>query len=206
MKRFIVIIMLCLTVVNPVHAGKSYNNNYFRALPFIQMMIAMMNFMDTFMNGNKYYSPGMNSFGTFPYSPIPGSGFGNFSANPMSPLLSGQSMFNPQSMFNKTSTDSHDNSVEANDDSKPALNANTSMNGIWQALSGDIIAIYHSNHFIWSDGNSRNLAGRLIIRGNLLSAYIPARKVTLQFQFYREQGQFVVRDKNGKIYTFKRIH
>jgi hypothetical protein len=209
--RFIIILMFWLSLINPVMSGTPYNNNNLRGLPFIQMMIAMMDFMGM----NKQYYPGMNSWGKFPYSPMPGSSFGNF---PMSSLANGQTMLNKSnfmseafkpesSSINNSSTDSNakNNWVTGNDD-KVSLTSNKNLNGIWQALSGDVIAIYHNNRFIWSDGNSRNLAGRLIIRGKLFFAYIPAKNTTLQFEFYQEPGQFVVRDKSGRIYTFKRIY
>jgi len=182
-------------------------------MPFIQMMIAMMNFMDTFMNGNKYYHPGMNYWGTMPYSSFPGSSFTNFANYPMSPLMNGQFPLNKTNFWPNGSkpessliNDKDNNHQEDGSDNKLAQTNDNNLNGIWQALSGDVIAIYNNNRFIWSDGNSRNLAGRLIIRGKMFFAYIPAKKITLQFEYYREPGQFVVRDKNGQIYTFKRIY
>jgi hypothetical protein len=87
-----------------------------------------------------------------------------------------------------------------------AMIDNNSLNGIWQALSGDVIAIYNDNRFLWSDGKNRNIAGHLAIKGNNMIAYVPAKKITLYFQFYMEPGQFIVRDQNARIYTFKRIH
>ncbi|WP_198263206.1 hypothetical protein [sulfur-oxidizing endosymbiont of Gigantopelta aegis] len=59
---------------------------------------------------------------------------------------------------------------------------------------------------LWSDGGAKNLAGQLAIEGNKMIAYIPAKKITLYFQFYREPGQFVVRDRKSRTYNFKRIH
>jgi len=53
---------------------------------------------------------------------------------------------------------------------------NNSMNGIWQALSGDIIAVYYNSKFIWTNEKERHLAGRLVIKGTQLSAYISSTK------------------------------
>lgn len=213
LKHFIIILMFSFSLINPVQSW-AYNVNYMRALPFIQMMIAMMEFMDTFMGGNNKYSyPGMNSWGAMPYSSFPGSNFGNFSGYPMSPLLEGYSALNkshrlPEN-FKSSNSDDNDTSSEENSVDNNGFNNTANeyeLNGIWQALSSDVIAIYNNNRFIWTDGNNRHLAGRLILRNNVLFAYIPSRKSTLKFQFYWEPGQFVVRDSSGQIYTFKRIH
>ncbi len=213
MKRFTIIIVLWLTIVNLV---QSYNYNYIRALPFIQMMIVMMDFMDKFMGGNKNYYPGMNYGGNSPYTSMPGSGFGNFSGFPMSPAWNNMSPLNSNSFladgFNAINS-SENSSIANKDSSGKAINdketspaGSNNLNGIWQALSGDVIAIYNNNRFLWSDGLKRHLAGRIIIRGKQFFAYIPAKQTTLTFEFYMEPGQFVVRDKQGRIYAFKRIY
>ncbi len=186
------------------------------------MMATMMKVMNQMLGSNNF--AGMNSM---PYSPtmMPGMGYGlsngmnglyPLTAFPMSPGgLNTRSLKNAGSRFNPATT-SNSGSNFWDPDAKPAdastmmvdnytFNEN-SMNGIWQSQSGDVIAIYNDNRFLWSDGGAKNLAGQLAIEGNKMIAYIPAKKITLYFQFYREPGQFVVRDRKSRTYNFKRIH
>lgn len=224
MKHLAARILLCFCLSSQAIAASHYNNDW-RSLPFIQMMAAMMKAMNNMVSGGNSY----NGFNSLPYSPafVPPmgglSGLNNFNNLPMSPggfnaLPLSSSAINPfqngfktgrnASQYNTTSSQStnnfwdpdsrHFNSVE--------IIEKDSLNGIWQTRSGDVIAIYNDNRFLWSDGRARNLAGHLIIKGNKMIAYIPAKKITLFFQFYKEPGQFVVQDTNSRIYTFKRIH
>lgn len=214
-------LLLCFCLVTPSVIAAPYNN--MRAIPFIDMMVTMMKIMNQMMGGgsNHNYS-GLN---TLPYSPafVPGmgmgSGMGGFNSLPMSP--SGFNAFPLNNMGNSANPlqDGFPAGQNANTFNKPGnfwgpgnpgqppfLNNSSSLNGIWQALTGDVIAIYNNNRFIWTDGNARNLAGHLVIKGNKMVAFIPAKNITLKFQFYRERGQFIVRDQSARIYTFKRIH
>ena len=228
MKHLFASFLLCFCLSTQSIAASHYDNDW-RSLPFIQMMAAMMKAMNNVLgvgDGNSF-----NGFNTLPYSPafVPGMGgmpgFSPLSSLPMSPAgfnalpLSSANTLNPfQNSFqagqNNSKFDNISGSQSVNNFwdpdstySVPVQQAgNNSINGIWQALSGDVIAIYRNNRFLWSDGGARNLAGHLAIKGNVLVAYIPAKKVTLYFQFYQEAGQFIVRDKNSRIYTFKKIH
>lgn len=192
-------------------------------MPFVEMMVTMMKIMNNIMGANNSYS-GLNAL---PYSPafMPNSPYGmnnyltSFNNLPMSPA--GMGSLPVKSMTNmlpgdfqtgENAKNTMNNFWDPSTQEKNAFATNqppmtdNSLNGIWQALSGEVIAIYKNNYFIWSDGHSRNLAGRLTIQGNNMYAYIPASKITMQFQFYKEPGQFIVRDKTSRIYTFKRIH
>ena len=193
-------------------------------MPFIEMMVTMMKVMNQVLGGNNSFS-GINAL---PYSPafMPGmvngiNGLGAFNNLPMSPggmnSLPLNSLANPlpdsfqtgqnASPFGTNSNfwdpDAHNQNRNAS--SKAMIN-NSSLNGIWQASTGDVIAIYNNNRFLWSDGGARNIAGRLAIKGNNLIAYVPAKNTSLYFQFYMQPGQFIVRDQNARTYTFKRIH
>lgn len=192
-------------------------------MPFIAMMVAMLKSMNNIMGGGSSF----NGFNSLPYSPafvpgmgVPGlSGFNNlpmspsgFNSLPLSSAINpfqngfrtGQSASQSDTSTNQSSNNFWDPDATHFDSIKRI--ENNSLNGIWQTLSGDVIAIYNNNRFLWSDGGARNLAGQLAIKGNRMIAYIPAKKVTLYFQFYKEPGQFIVRDTNSRIYTFKRIH
>ncbi|MCU7799505.1 MAG: hypothetical protein KZQ70_05000 [gamma proteobacterium symbiont of Lucinoma myriamae] len=203
------------------------NHNDWRSMPFIEMMVAMMKAMNNMMGGSN----SLYGFNALPYSPafvpgmggIPGvNGLNNLPMSPAGynalPLSYMTSTINPFQNGFKTGSNHpgfKQSGAQASNNfwdpdtthftSVQTVN-NDSMNGIWQASSGDVIAIYNNNRFLWSDGGTRNLAGQLAIKGNRMIAYIPAKKVTLYFQFYKEPGQFIVRDLNSRIYTFKRIH
>lgn len=219
MKHLVSSLLLCFVLISQSVAG-SYNNNW-RDLPFVEMMAAMIRAMNNIMGGggNNYYS----SLYGMPYSPafMPGMGNNLYDMNnfPMTPGL-------PANNFTNSFTDNFPTGQNTNNNTKGSFwdlnNKNTSvnntrkrvqnnqnlnsMNGIWQSQSGNVIAIYNNSYFIWSDGNRKNLAGRLLLKNNILYAYIPANKTTLQFQFYRKPGKFIVRDTNSRVYTFKRIH
>lgn len=226
---------LITQTTSSVAANKKYMNNDWRSMPFIEMMVVMMKAMNHVLGGNNSftglnslpYSPafvpgmtngmgGLGALNQFPMSPAgmnslplnsmvnplvdsfqPGQGTSNFNRNRFQKKNSGGNFWDPDSGTGSP------NSYNAN---SIAMIDDQSLNGIWQALTGDVIAIYNDNRFLWSDGGARNIAGHLAIKGNNLIAYVPAKKITLYFQFYMEPGQFIVRDQNARIYTFKRIH
>lgn len=225
MKHLFASLLLCFCLSSQSIA--SNHNNDWRSMPFIEMMVAMMKAMNNVMGGGNSF----NGFNSLPYSPafvpgmggIPGlNGLNNLPMSPAGfnalPLSTMSSAINPfqdgfktgsnLSTFESPGGQASNNFWDPDTtyfNSVKTVNRN-SMNGIWQAPSGDVIAIYNNNRFLWSDGGARNLAGHLAIKGNKMIAYIPAKKVTLYFQFYKEPGQFIVRDPNFRIYTFKRIH
>lgn len=220
MKFFLASIVLCLCLTTqPASAARYYDNSEWKDFPFIEMMAAMMRIMNDMMSGgsSNYYYPGL---GMLPYA----SGMGNL---PMSPTgMSGMPFYNNPWNSNPLLQNWQNGLMPGSDvlnsglknnlwNSGNRLNGNaktlqnyssSGMNGIWQALSGDVLVIYHNNHFIWSDGNKRNLAGRLVIQGNQLIAYIPASNTTLNFQFYRDNNKFIVKDKSSQTYTFTKIY
>ena len=229
MKHLFISLLLCFCLITPSVAAKHYNNDW-RSMPFVEMMVTMMKVMNQILGGNNSFS-GIN-----PYSPVfmPGmvngmNGLSAFNNLPMAPggmnSLPFNSLTNPllnsfqtgqnASPFGSNTSGSSQNSASGSFWDPDAQNQNvssiakidnSSLNGIWQASTGDVIAIYNNNRFLWSDGGARNIAGHLAIKGNNLIAYVPAKNTTLYFQFYMQPGQFIVRDQNARTYTFKRIH
>jgi len=212
------VVLITIGFLSSNTANSYYNSN--SNIPVVDMMLTMMDMMARVMRGDR-----LNKFSGFPYSPNPygglpmspaylyGSPFNSFSpwskfssSNPFehNPIkdVSPDNDENEKTSFFGTNLDKVWESMEGN---IPGLN-NSIMNGIWQAMSGDIIAIYKDNYFIWTDGNRRHLAGSIMIKGKQMVAYIPANKRYLRFQFYREDNKFAVRDTNGQIYLFKKIH
>ena len=208
MKYTIAVLIICLTLTShSLAANRYYDNSDWRDFPFIEMMAAMFRIMNDMVGSgsSSYYYPGL---GMLPYSPAMMNGMTGMNSFPMSP--SGINTSPMQNLWFDSLNKNTGNVSSYAQKNNWLTNKNQinfqDMNGIWQALTGDVLAIYHNNHFIWSDGNSRNLAGRLMIQGNQMTAYIPASKTTLKFKFYQENGQFIVQDQNSRIYTFKKIH
>ncbi len=204
LKIFLSSLLLCFCLLTHSMAAHQ-SNNIWRSMPFIEIMAAMMKAMNNVLSG---HNNSINAFNSLPYSPIftpsmemfPGAN--NFNTLPMSPSNFITDTFKTdQNQANKSFLNSDKNSPQP-----ASTNNNNTINGIWQSLSGDVLAIYNNNRFIWSDGQVRNLVGYLMIKGNKMIAYIPAKQATLYFQFYKEPGKFIVRDTNAKTYTFKRLH
>jgi len=219
LRYFSASLILCFCLVTSSIAGNNYNND-FRSMPFIEMMVSMMKVMNDMMNNNSSYVPGL---GVLPYSPgmtmMPDitnglNGFNNLPMSPANSIPMNNLMMNGQTKSFSDHFQAGQNSQNINTSSdfwnpkKTSQNTyqEKSVNGIWQSLSGDVIAIYKNSYFIWTDGKNRKLAGRLLIKGNNLIAYFPDSGKKLYFQFYKEAGQFIVRDKTSRIYTFKRLH
>ena len=80
------------------------------------------------------------------------------------------------------------------------------LNGIWQAMSGDIMAIYNNNRFIWSDGKKRHLAGSFVITNQQMLVYINGQNQVVIFTFARQNNQFIVRDSKGTTHVFSKIY
>ncbi len=226
LKRLISTLLLCFVLISQSLAGSYYNKNDWRNLPFVEMMAAMIRAMNDIMGGGgNNYSPGLYGM---PYSPAFMPGMGNnlygmnnfpmassFPANNFSNGLNdnfqtGQNTGNNNYSNSNSSSfwDLNNNNSSVNNKQTGVYNniQNNNMNGIWQSQTGNVMAIYNNNRFIWSDGNKRNIAGRLLIKNNILYAYVPAKKTTLQFQFYREPNKFIVKDNNSRVYTFTKIY
>ena len=69
------------------------------------------------------------------------------------------------------------------------------------------MAIYFDTNFIWTDGKTRHLVGKLAVKNNSqLTIILSASQKVLNFKFYRENNQFAVKDAQGQMYIFKRIY
>ncbi len=208
---FIQMMVAMMKAMNNVLGG----SNSFAGMSALPYSPAFMPGMTSGMNSlggfnNLPMSPaGMNSlpFNSLPFNSLP-------AYSTVSPMLNsfqtGQNTTSPfgSNISGSSSGQSSSNfwDPDSQNVSSAAKIGNSTLNGIWQALSGDVIAIYNNNRFLWSDGRAKNLAGHLAIKGNHMIAYIPAKNITLYFQFYMEPNQFVVRDQSARMYTFKRIH
>jgi len=215
---------LCICLISPLSAANNFNNNNWQSTPFVQMMLSMMKAMNKVLGSNYSYSElnhlpyspgtiygvnGVDAFNHLPMSPI-----GVNSAPIYSDVNSWSSAFSNEPAFDRVEEPSSWGDASGDNFWAPAIyktkntkNIKTgSLNGIWQTLKGEVFVIYNNKNFIWSDGGARHIAGQISITGNNLLTYVPAKKKTLYFKFYREPGQFVVQDSNAKIYTFKRVH
>ncbi len=201
MKKAGIILLVTITILFSTSANSFYNSNN---MPMIKMMSLMMEMMGRMMMGGG--SPSMPMTG-FPMSPV--NPMTNLYTNPIGTNSTNPWLNMPTNAFTQQNSLIPAASSQNSAFPQPAFNnpqKNNSMNGIWQALSGDIIAIYYNSNFIWTNGKKRHLAGSLIIKGSQLSAYIPSNNKVINFQFYRENNKFAVKDNNGQIHIFTRIH
>jgi hypothetical protein len=147
-----------------------------------------------------------NNYPAFPIaSPMAMTGFPMSPVNPLASLYGNNPNFSSTNQNNPWQNKST-NLTKNNFANATTMPVNNSMNGIWQALSGDIIAIYYNSKFIWTNGKERHLAGSLVIKESQLTAYISSTKKVIQFTFYRQGNKFAVKDKSGQIHIFTRIH
>ncbi|MFK5894708.1 MAG: hypothetical protein QM504_15925 [Pseudomonadota bacterium] len=210
MKKVGIILLVTTAMLFSTSANSFYNSDN---MPMIKMMSLMMEMMGRMMMGG-----GSNNFSSFPLSPSMGApamgGFPMSPINPMSSLYGSNIASNAANPWlnrsSNTFTQQNPNLVQSSvfAQTSPFNNAkkDDSMNGIWQALSGDVIAIYYNSNFIWTNGKDKHLAGSLIIKGSQLSAYIATKNKVINFQFYRENNKFAVKDGTGQIHIFTRIH
>ncbi|MFK5984941.1 MAG: hypothetical protein QM479_05905 [Pseudomonadota bacterium] len=215
MKKAGISILITIAMLFSTTANSFYNSNN---QPMIKMISVMMELMSHMMIGGA----SGNNFMPFPASPSLG-----MAGLPMSPINPMSSFYNNNNTTNNpwlniparnllqqnTQNQSQNQNDSVFSQNIPFSNSginnqnnNDSINGIWQALSGDIMAIYYNSNFIWTDGKKRHLAGSLVIKGSQLSAFIPANNKVLNFQFYRQNNKFAVKDSNGQIHIFTRIH
>jgi len=204
--------LLCLTMVFFSAPVNSYYTSG-SSDPMIKMMSIMLEMMSRLMMGNSWNT----ASSMFPYSAMP---VNNFPMSPASPFTAMSGLYDPSSFTNLTQNPALSGfsqlnplqqAITAKSLEEKLLNQKNnaqgqSMNGIWQAMSGDIMAIYYDNQFIWTDGKSRHLAGKLMFKQDQLSIYVNATKTLMNFQFYRENDNFAVKDSQGQLYVFKRIY
>jgi hypothetical protein len=208
-KKTGIIFVIASVILFSTSANSFYNGNN---MPMIKMMSVMMELMSHMMLGGS----SNNNYPVYPISPV--SGMTAFPMSPANPLASVygnntaiNSAINSNPWLNAAATE---NSFSAKNVQQQNTNTNTNttqssnntMNGIWQALSGDVIAIYYNSKFIWTNGKERHLAGSLVIKDSQLTAYISSNKKVIKFKFYREGNKFAVKDNSGQIYIFTRIH
>ena len=204
---FIEMMVAMMKVMNQMMGNN--NNNYVPGLGALPYSPGM-----TMLPG---IASGLGGFNNFPMSPTNGIPMSNFMSNGQNSGLSDNFQtgknaqnFNTMNDFWNPQKSTQNNSKASNFPGSNSMGYNkynpNSVNGIWQSLSGDVLAIYNNSYFMWTDGKTRKLVGRLFIKGNNLVAYFPVTKKKLFFQFYKESGQFIVRDQTSRIYTFKRLH
>ncbi len=173
-------------------ARSFYDSN---TLPMIKMMSLMMELMSLMIGGGtwgKHKYPPLAASTVMPLNGFGGNGL------PLSSVYGNIPVWN-----NMNDIFSQQNFLRQNN--LPGLNT-TSLNGIWQSMSGDIMVVYYENKFIWTDGKNRHLVGTLAINNQQLMVYITNKQQVLQFKFYRQNNKFVVQDASGNMYVFTRIY
>lgn len=187
----------------------------------VKMMALMMEMMSRMMLGGSF---GDKSY-PYPYSSMPYTPFSAYPMSPTSPynnflfspytssaLMPSMGPFSADKMqqyspFQQAITAKNLEDQLLTQNNPFSINANSqSLNGIWKSRTGDIIAIYSANEFIWSNGKERYLGGKLSINGSQLSFHIRSKNSILNFQFYREKDNFAIKSEQGHLYVFKRIY
>jgi hypothetical protein len=80
------------------------------------------------------------------------------------------------------------------------------MNGIWQGLGGDLIAIY-GNRFLWTDQYQRSLSGQMEIRGEYLWMRISGNNAVYVFRIQQTgDGGFTAASRSGQVMRFRRLY
>jgi len=200
-KKTAIALVITTMMLFSTSANSFYNGNN---MPMIKMMSLMMEIMSRMMLGGS----SNNHYPSFPVSPLSMTGLPMSPVNPMTSMYGGNNTFNPNFNNNPWLNSAANNFAQQNTNTTntAVMPINNSMNGIWQALSGDVIAIYYNSKFIWTNGKERHLAGSLVIKNDLLTAYIPSNSKVIKFTFYREGNKFAVKDSSGQIHIFTRIH
>jgi len=211
------------------HARAAVYQDY-GSMPLVQMMLTMMDLM-----GMLNRVPAYGGYGGVPgYSPLY-SATAPFAGPGMTPYGSGLSPYgsglgypggfgNPwQSMGNYSGPSNYtlpgpkpeqDESwgMGAQTLTNPweplptATRSNFGMNGIWQGLGGDLIAIY-GNRFLWTDQYQRSLSGQMEIRGEYLWMRISGNKAVYVFRIQQTgDGGFTAASRGGHVMRFRRLY
>lgn len=83
----------------------------------------------------------------------------------------------------------------------PAL----ALDGLWETRSGEVLGI-KNNHFLWSDGGSRHLAGTIrVLRGRLIANVDGKGNRVMQYRYRIENNRLFTQDSHGRVQVFTRV-
>ncbi len=87
----------------------------------------------------------------------------------------------------------------------PESPARRRLQGVWISNAGDVL-IVAGDRFQLSNTDQQYLFGRLRVRGDQLTARIPATGASLSYTLFFGDDQFVARDnRQGRVLFFKRV-
>lgn len=204
MKRILFgLIFLFANTFYSLSFAYNYQPNPRDMASFAEMMLTMMEMMG-FLNRHNSPTSYMPNMSTLPM---------NYGNNLSPNMMNMQTM--PFPNINNFTSNGSNNSSTLQNNSNNALNTFQStlpsyLNGIWQGESGNVMAIYHSKQFLWSDNNNKHLfGGEFRVIGNKIGLAVTIRnKQTLlefNFQFYGTYFTLVDKDDNRQ-FTFHKIH
>lgn len=79
----------------------------------------------------------------------------------------------------------------------------TSLDGIWQGRSGEVLVIWGQRFRIYSDSN-RFTEGDLRVQGNQLWLHNPMSNTTQRYEYAAHEGRLALRDVNGQLLLYRR--
>jgi len=79
----------------------------------------------------------------------------------------------------------------------------TSLDGIWQGRSGEILVIWGNRFRIYAD-TSRFTEGELRIQGNQLWLHNPTSNTTQRYEYAAHEGRLALRDARGQLLLYRR--
>ena len=78
------------------------------------------------------------------------------------------------------------------------------LNGLWVSKEGEMLGI-KDNSYLWSDGDSRYLTGRMNVQNKHLITSIDGSPRLVRFKYKYSGNHLLTRDPNGKVREFMRM-
>ena len=79
----------------------------------------------------------------------------------------------------------------------------TSLDGIWQGRSGDVLVMWGNRFRIYAD-TDRFTEGQLRVQGNQLWLHNPTSNTTQRYEYALYQGRLALRDAYGQLLLYRR--
>lgn len=78
------------------------------------------------------------------------------------------------------------------------------LNGLWVSKEGEMLGIKY-NSYLWSDGDSRYLTGRMKVQNKHLLTSIDGSPRLVRFEYKHSGNHLLTRDPDGKVREFMRM-
>lgn len=78
------------------------------------------------------------------------------------------------------------------------------LNGLWVSDTGEMLGI-KNNSYLWSDGDSRYLTGRIKVQNKYLRTSIDGHPQLMHFKYKHSGDHLLTKGENGKVREFVRM-